>query len=161
MTNDEGMTKSECQNRPRVSPARFGFRASDFLRHSNFGIRHFLSALFLLSSIGRAATNDYFKIAVVDEQTGRGVPLVELRTVNNISLWTDSNGISAFDEPGLMDQEVYFHVKSHGYEYPQDGFGNRGVKLKPTRGGTCQIRIKRLNIAERLYRVTGAGIYRD
>src|SRR5204863_4528453 len=38
---------------------------------------------------------------------------------------------------------------------------NRGVKLKPTRGATCQIKIKRLNIAERLYRVTGAGIYRD
>jgi hypothetical protein len=81
MTNAEGMTKSECQSRPRVSPARFGFRASDFLRHSNFGIRHFLSASFLLISIGRAATNDYFKIAVVDEQPGRGVPLVELRTV--------------------------------------------------------------------------------
>jgi hypothetical protein len=81
MTNAEGMTKSECQGRPRVSPARFGFRAADFLRHSNFGIRHFLSASFLLISIGRAATKDYFKIAVVDEQTGRGVPLVELRTV--------------------------------------------------------------------------------
>jgi len=106
MTNDQRMTKSECQSRPRVSPARFDFRARDFLRHSNFGIRHFLSALFLVISIGRAATNDYFKIAVVDEQTGRGVPLVELRTVNNIALWTDSNGIIAFEEPGLMDQEV-------------------------------------------------------
>src|SRR6266540_7570254 len=116
MTNDEGMTKSECQSRPRVRPARFGFRASDFLGCSNFGIRHFFSALFLRISIGQAATNDWFKITVVDEQTGRGVPLVELRTVNNISLWTDSKGISAFDEPGLMGQEVYFHVKSHGYE---------------------------------------------
>ena len=35
----------------------------------------------MLISIGRAAPNDYFKIAVVDEQTGRSVPLVELRTV--------------------------------------------------------------------------------
>ena len=26
----------------------------------------------------------YFKITVVDEQTGRGVPLVELRTVNGV-----------------------------------------------------------------------------
>jgi len=75
------MTKSECPSRPRVSPARFGFRASDFPRHSNFRIRHFLSTLFMLISIGRAAPNDYFKIAVVDEQTGRSVPLVELRTV--------------------------------------------------------------------------------
>src|SRR5437588_6831768 len=153
MTNDEGMTKSECQSRPRVSPARFGFCASDFLRHANFGIRHFLAALSLLISIGRAAPNDYFKIALVDQQTGRGVPLVELRTVNNISLWTDSNGIIAFDELGLMDQEVYFHVRSHGSEYSKDGFGNRGVKLKPSKGGSTTIKIKRLNIAERLYRM--------
>ncbi|PYJ98700.1 MAG: hypothetical protein DME23_11355 [Verrucomicrobia bacterium] len=48
------------------------------------------------------AGQDLFKITVLDDQTGRGVPLVELRTVNNISLWTDSNGIIAFDEPGLM-----------------------------------------------------------
>src|SRR6185436_18875501 len=120
-----------------------------------------LTASFLLISTSQAATNDYFKIAVVDEQTGRGVPLVELRTVNNISLWTDSNGIVAFEEPGLMEQEVYFHVKSHGYEYPKDGVDNRGVKLKSSRGGKTTIKIKRLNIAERLYRITGEGIYRD
>jgi hypothetical protein len=131
------------------------------LLRSIFASRHSSCVLFLLISIGQAATNDYFRITVVDEQTSRGVPLVELRTVNNISLWTDSNGIIAFNEPGLMDQEVYFHVNSHGYEYPKDGFGNRGLKLKPARGGDAQIKIKRLNIAERLYRVTGEGIYRD
>src|SRR5205807_919748 len=41
------------------------------------------------------------------------------------------------------------------------GFGNRGVKLKPSKGGSTTIKIKRLNIAERLYRMTGEGIYRD
>jgi hypothetical protein len=111
--------------------------------------------------LAAAGANSWFKIVVVDQQTGRGVPLVELRTVNEISLWTDSNGISAFDEPGLMDQEVYFHVRSHGYEFPKDGFGNRGVKLKPVKGGSTTIQIQRRNIAERLYRITGAGIYRD
>src|SRR3989442_4481899 len=161
MTNDEGMTKSEYPSRPTVKPVGCGVRASVFFWHWESGFFHSLIALFLLVSIGRAATNDYFKIAVVDELTGRGVPLVELRTVNNISLWTDSNGIVAFDEPGLMDQEVYFHVKSHGYEYPKDGFGNRGLKLKPSKGGITTIKIKRLNIAERLYRMTGEGIYRD
>ena len=44
----------------------------------------------------------YFKIQVVDRQTGRGVPLVELRTTNNIRYFTDSHGIVAFYEPGLM-----------------------------------------------------------
>ena len=32
-----------------------------------------------------AAESDYFQIRIVDEQTGRGVPLVELRTTNDIS----------------------------------------------------------------------------
>lgn len=52
-----------------------------------------------------AVSADYFKIQVVDRQSGRGVPLVELRTVNNIRCFTDSNGIVAFYEPGLMDRE--------------------------------------------------------
>ena len=33
--------------------------------------------------------------------------------------------------------------------------------MAPARGGTATIKLKRLNIAERLYRVTGEGIYRD
>jgi len=117
-----------------------------------------LQACVLLGQI-RAA--EYFAITVVDAETGRGVPLVELRTVNSIAWWTDSNGVAAIDEPGLMDLEVYFHVQSHGYEYPKDMFDNRGVKLQVKRGARAEIKIKRLNIAERLYRITGEGIYRD
>jgi hypothetical protein len=108
-----------------------------------------------------AATNEYFAIRVVDDQTGRGVPLVELRTVNKAAWWTDSNGLVAFDEPGLMNLEVFFHISSPGYEYPRDMFDNRGVKLQTTRGGTATIKLRRLNLAERLYRITGQGIYRD
>jgi hypothetical protein len=102
-----------------------------------------------------------FAITVVDEQTGRGVPLVELRTVNGIRLWTDSAGVAVFDEPGLMDRPVFFHVLSHGYEFPRDGFGFRGKALKVLPGGSAKLTIRRINIAERIYRVTGAGIYRD
>ncbi|MDR3637063.1 MAG: hypothetical protein P4L84_24885, partial [Isosphaeraceae bacterium] len=102
-----------------------------------------------------------FAIAVVDAQTGRGVPLVELETVNNIRYVTDSNGIVAFDEPGLFGQKVFVHVRSHGYEFPKDGFGFRGKALEVTDGGTARLEIRRVNVAERLYRVTGAGVYRD
>ena len=117
--------------------------------------------LLALALTAVAAPGEYFKISVVDDQTDRGVPLVELKTVNGIAHWTDSNGIIAFSEPGLMNHEVYFHVRSHGYDYPKDGFGNRGLKMKPTAGGKATIRVKRLNIAQRLYRITGQGIYRD
>lgn len=108
-----------------------------------------------------AQGHESFSIQVVDDASGRGVPLVELKTVNNIRCYTDSAGIVAFSEPGLMNQTVFFHVKSHGYEYPKDGFGYRGVRLKITPGGEATVKIKRVNIAQRLYRMTGAGIYRD
>jgi hypothetical protein len=108
-----------------------------------------------------AASNPYFAIEVVDQDSGRGVPLVELKTVNNISLWTDSAGLIAFNEPGLMGEEVYFHIQSPGYEYLKDFFNYRGIKLRCKPGGQAQIKLKRAQVAERLYRITGAGIYRD
>jgi len=113
------------------------------------------------ASVCRAAASDYFFIHVVEEQTGRGVPLVELRTTSMIRLYTDSGGMAAFYEPGLMGQKVFFFVESPGYEFAADGFGMRGVALDTQPGKTAIIRIKRTQIAQRLYRNTGQGIYRD
>ncbi|MGD9723515.1 MAG: hypothetical protein AB7O59_19465 [Pirellulales bacterium] len=109
----------------------------------------------------RAADAPPFAIQVVDDATGRGVPLVELTTVNQVLYVTDSAGLAAIDEPGLVQQKVFFHVRSHGYEYPADGFGYRGKALEVVPGETATLRLKRTSIAERLYRVTGADIYRD
>lgn len=102
-----------------------------------------------------------FAIQVVDDQTGRGVPLVQLRTVNDVRYYTDSAGMVAITDPTLLDRRIFFDVSSSGYTFPADGFGFHGaaVDLKP--GGQTTLKIKRLNIAERLYRVTGEGIYRD
>src|SRR5262245_34053099 len=100
-----------------------------------------------------------FAISVVDEDTGRGVPLIELRTVNHQRFFTDSNGLVAFDEPGQMNADVFFSVSGHGYEFPRDGFGFRGKALRVTPGGSATLKVKRNNIAERLYRITGEGIY--
>lgn len=104
---------------------------------------------------------DYFGIEVVDEQTGRGVPMVELKTTSSVSYYTDSNGLIAFYEPGMMNRDVWFTISSDGYEFPEDGFGERGVKLRTQPGVISRVKIKRINIAERLYRITGEGIYRD
>src|SRR5271154_570991 len=68
-----------------------------------------------------------FRTQVVEAGPGRGVPLVELKTVNQIRYYTDSNGIVAFDEPGLFNQKIYFSIRSHGYEADKDGFGYRGA----------------------------------
>jgi hypothetical protein len=109
----------------------------------------------------RADPGQYFAIQVVDEATGRGVPMVELQTTSGARYYTDSNGLIAFFEPGLMNKKVWFGVSSHGYEFPPDGFGIRGVTLQTTPGANVQLKVHRLNIAERLYRITGQGIYRD
>src|SRR4051812_29487995 len=77
----------------------------------------------------------YFTIEVVDEQTGRGVPMVELQTTYGRRDYTDSAGLVAFDEPGLMGRRVFFGVSAHGYEFAKDGFGIRGVVLAPEAGG--------------------------
>jgi hypothetical protein len=109
----------------------------------------------------RSQADRYFAIEVVDAQTGRGVPMVELQATSGACYYTDSNGLVAFYEPGLMGRKVYFGVSAHGYAFPPDGFGVHGVALETRPGGSAQLKIKRLNIAERLYRITGQGIYRD
>ncbi|QDV38583.1 DUF4185 domain-containing protein [Tautonia plasticadhaerens] len=120
------------------------------------------SLLFLIAPAPPAVQRgEPFAVEVVDAETGRGVPMVELRTVHNLRYDTDSAGLAAIDAPELMGQEVYFHVSSHGYEYPADGFGYRGVRLRVEPGGAARLELPRVNVAERLYRVTGGGIYAD
>lgn len=118
---------------------------------------HFALALLVCGvAAAQSVPTGYFRIAVVDAATGRGVPLVELRTTNEISVYTDSAGVIAWNEPGLMDRDVYFSVKSHGYK-----FAGQGKRLRTARGGSVVLKLTRENIAERLYRITGQGIYRD
>ena len=83
------------------------------------------AAVALTLAAGLCAGQDakrYFAIQVVDAQTGRGVPLVELRTVNGIRHYTDSAGIVAFHEPGLMDRKVFFHAAAN--EFKRRGLDN-------------------------------------
>jgi hypothetical protein len=117
-------------------------------------------AIAILAGPG-SLTASPFVIKVVDDVTGRGVPLVQLKTVNDVDFWTDSAGIVALDEPGFEGRDVYLHLHSPGYELPPDMFDFRGVKLKPVKDGKAEIKVKRTQIAERLYRITGEGIYRD
>jgi len=124
-------------------------------------MKAFSLTLGLMAVGGIAKASVPFAIEVVDAETGRGVPLIELRTVNEIRLVTDSAGVAAFDEPGLMGRRVFFHVRGPGYAHPEDGFGFRGKAVDVVAGGRARLAVRRLNVAQRLYRATGAGIYRD
>ena len=60
-------------------------------------------------SLADDARSQYAEILVVDQDTERGVPLVELTTVNHLHFVTDNAGRVALREPGLMKRPVYFH----------------------------------------------------
>ena len=50
-----------------------------------------------------------FLIHVTDDRTGRGVPLVELETLNDITFVTDSAGVAAIGDTALQGHAVVFH----------------------------------------------------
>ncbi len=130
-------------------------------------MRSQFSSLLLIAVLGGLPSEvageeaDHFAIHVVDAATNRGVPLVELETIQHVKFVTDSNGWAVISEPDLLGRKVFFHVRSHGYEFPKDGFGFRGQSLSVERGKQVTLKLKRINLAERLYRITGSGIYRD
>lgn len=105
--------------------------------------------------------SDWFGVQIIDQDTKRGLPLARLKTTDNVEYWTDNQGWIAFLEPGMMGKDIYFSIDSPGYEYPKDGFEFRGLQLRTVPGGRVQVAMKRTNKAERLYRVTGNGLYRD
>lgn len=101
------------------------------------------------------------RIEVVEQGSGWPVPLVELRTTHQARFVSDNAGNIAFDLPELMGGEVWFEVHGHGYEVPVDGFGMRGVRLKPEPGKTLRVEVKRTNVARRVGRLTGAGLFAE
>jgi hypothetical protein len=123
-----------------------------------------LSSLCLLcvtSTSESAVSEDPIEIHVIDLETRRGIPMVELTTVDDVCYITDSAGRVAFDEPELSRAQVFFKVTSPGYQVAKDGFGIEGVRLSIEAGKSHTIEMTRTNLAERLYRITGRDIYRD
>lgn len=109
----------------------------------------------LVELSGQESSQAYF-IQVIDQETGRGIPMVELKTTSKELYITDSNGIIAFDDATLLGQQVFFYVFSHGYKDPEEE-----IFLNAVAGSRSTIKLDRLNLAERLYRITGQGIYRE
>lgn len=107
------------------------------------------------------ADSAWFGIHVVDAQDGRGVPLVELKTTAAVRYYTDSAGFAVIDDPVLLGRKAFFFVASDGYVFPADGFGMHGKALDVRAGAIETLKVERKNIAQRLYRMTGEGIYRD
>lgn len=120
-----------------------------------------LGGLLFVDWGGRVAAGDDFEIQVIDKATRRGVPLVELKTIHDVLYITDNAGRVAYREPGQAGETVFFHLQAPGYKVPKDGFGFTGKRLVIQPGESVTIALERINLAERLYRCTGQGLYRD
>lgn len=120
-----------------------------------------LSTCLLVSLLHAAPLSSPCRIEVVEKGGGWPVPLIELRTTHQMRFVTDNAGVIALDAPELMGKQVWFDVIGHGYEVPRDGFGMRGVRLTPEPGKTLRVEVNRVNIAKRLGRLTGAGLFAE
>jgi hypothetical protein len=89
------------------------------------------------------------------------VPRVELSTVDH-SVWvTDSAGLAAVEVAGREGLATFFSIATDGYEVVADAFGNRGVMARLVAGGNATVQLTRTQKAERLYRLTGFGVFFD
>jgi hypothetical protein len=131
-----------------------------------------LVSLMVGLSLMAAGAAPYFRISIVDGETVRGVPLVLLRTGDYLEQYSDSAGNIAFYEPGLMDQPVWFSVLADGYNVSESTAANptvqvyedpydSGVVLVTTTGASATVTVNRVQHAQRVYRLTGGGLYRD
>ena len=114
-----------------------------------------------LASSAAAAPSQLCRIEVVDKENGWPVPLVELRTTHQMRFVTDNAGVIAFDAPELMGRETWFEIIGHGYGVRKDGFGMHGVRLTPEPGQTLKVEVDRANVAKRLGRLTGGGLFAE
>lgn len=134
------------------------------MRFSRISFAWYGLGLFVATFCGRVEAANALascRIEIIEAGSGWPVSLVELRATHQMQFFSDNAGVIAFDAPELMGREVWFEVVGNGYEVPKDGFGYRGVRLKPEPGKTLRVEVKRSIIAKRLGRITGAGLFAE
>jgi hypothetical protein len=136
-----------------VEIAQFQHRCLIWLAHLSV-----LSIAALSIEPGRAESPaEPCAIEIIDRESGWPVPLVKLRTTHQVQFISDNAGRIAFDVPELMGRETWLFVEADGYEVPADGFGSRGVRIRPEPGKRITVEIDRTAIARRLGRLVYRG----
>src|SRR6266567_9164948 len=94
----------------------------------------------LFAATAPAATP--FWIRVIDQETRRGVPLVQLSTLRDgIRFWTDSNGVAAIDDAALTGHDVIFTIKSHGYEFQEQILDQPAKRVHVQPGRSAELKV--------------------
>ena len=131
-----------------------------------FAVHHSLGIIGAMAASQPSANSDTipFYIQVVDEDTGRGVPLVQISTQDWCVWWTDSNGIAAITDPDLQSDpatQIWVYTGTWGYTDPANNLEDPGRLFTVMPGTFARVEIRRNIRAERLYRFTGMGVFKD
>ncbi|MGM0599912.1 MAG: hypothetical protein ACQETH_08875 [Candidatus Rifleibacteriota bacterium] len=101
-----------------------------------------------------------FVIRITEQDSGKPVPLIELELENRARFISDNQGIISIIAPDLNGRTVRFLVEGHGYNIGKTDFwGQESISCQIKPGKTFSLKIKRKQLAQRLYRITGAGRY--
>lgn len=109
-----------------------------------------LAAWLGLASLASGET--WYTIEVTDGETGRGVPLVEAIPSAGDTYITDSNGLINFPRQDGCEAIKHIVFRSYGYREKTAEFDCRAED-------PLVVALERINLAERIYRATGEGIY--
>jgi hypothetical protein len=81
---------------------------------------------------------------------------------NRARFISDNQGIISILAPDLNGRKVRFLFQGHGYSIDKTDFwGQKSVTCLIKPGKTFKLKIKRKQLAQRLYRITGAGRYNN
>jgi hypothetical protein len=62
-----------------------------------------------------------FRIRLVDQRTGQGIPNVRITSDSGTVCYTDKTGTVRWNESDLMGRDVKFHIDKRGYDTPAGG----------------------------------------
>jgi hypothetical protein len=85
------------------------------------------------------ASHAFFKIEVLDSATLAPVTGATLTLRNGVSYLSDTNGLVAFYEPGLMSTMVFFAPSHPAYVVASDPLGTGGQAFLTKEGGSGQL----------------------
>src|SRR5437763_543185 len=114
MNSDELTSQARCLCHGHRQDARATIIGKMAVQHTRSIIATAIFLIAITQAFAAPEESHYFGIHVIDEATSRGIPLIRARTINAVTRYTDSAGWIAFDEPGLMDREVWFEFDSDG-----------------------------------------------
>ncbi len=103
-----------------------------------------------------------FQIQFLDSINLKPVPLVKLELGNKQTFFSDNDGNVSIDNPDFYGCRLKFNINGSGYIYPEKDFwGDTAIYPTVQKGKKLTVKLDRKCLAQRVFRITGAGKYKD